>query len=145
MKLLKRFQIPHHKTVSFFYSTLPQQGGSTQDVSTTKDLHKENQRLADEILYMLDVERHEAELFAQHGKDGHKVAEVLHHVEHHGHRLKNKDQETELHPHIVFGISPEQLKILRGSKRWKTIKALFEISHDIMESEVEQIIRFRFH
>ena len=145
MKYLSVFSIQPVVSCFVYFNQNPfmsHGGGSQNDL--TVDTHKQNQVLADEILYLLDVERHEAELLAQHGRDGQKVVEVLHHTESHGHQLKHSDGKEMVHPHLVFSLSPDQLKILRGSKRWKAMKAIFEITHDVIESEVEHIIRFRF-
>lgn len=97
--------------------------------------------LAQETKRLLEVERHQKELIQNHGNNGHKVVQVLHHVENHGHKVKTSNEET---PHVVFSLSQEQLKILQASKRWKTLKKIFDITHDVIESEVEHVIKFQF-
>ncbi len=78
---------------------------------------------------------HEKELH-HHGDDGHHVAKILNHVHDHA------ESEIRHVPHLVFSLTPDQLWILKGSQRYRALKAMFDITHDVIEGEVEHVIRF---
>ncbi len=79
-------------------------------------------------------EIHEAELRA-HPK-GQQVIQVLNEVEDHA---KNGNRST---PHITFFLTKDELWVLTESQRYKALQNLFQITHQIIEGEVEHTIQF---
>jgi len=79
---------------------------------------------------------HEKELLL-HGKDGHKVNSILNDVESHAKIIHDSEAGNQ---HIVFMLTTKQLKLLTISQKYRAIKSMLQIVHDVIENEVEHIL-----
>ena len=106
------------------------------------DIQERLEALHKDAIFMHQKARHEQELKDNHGQSGHKVAQVLHEIEAHALSIVKKSQPTP--QRVMFSLTREQINILVASKRYKTIREIIDLTHEIIEGEVEHVIYFSY-